>query len=208
MIRITHTLGLLTFVLMTSLSACARPGPLPDPRLLVNRAQIDQSPKPLLLSKVDTLGGGGTMIVLARRDGVVTWRTADFVTFSYRDGLLLATRGLGYDLMSADVSGTHAALVGEPKQDYARFATYLGPNDETLFRAFRCNMRNVGSDLVRSFDISFPAIRMEETCTSTGLQITNRYWIAPGGGVRRSLQWVGPELGYLETEQISRNIVE
>ena len=192
---------------LLALTACAPQGTPPDPRLLVKRSQIDRAPEPLLLTALPGRGGG-TMIVQGRRDGVLTWRTADFISISYRDGLLVATRGLGPDLMSADVAGTRAALSGGPRDDYPRFASFLGPDDETVLRAMRCRMRDAGPDPVQSFGLAFPATRLEETCTGTGLRITNTYWMAPGGGLRRSLQWAGPELGYLETEQISRDILE
>lgn len=193
--------------LIAALTACTPKGTPPDPRTLLTADQIRVSPQPLLLSKIDGLGGG-TMIVAGQRDGVVTWRTADFLNFSYRDGLLTATRGLSSDLMSADVSGTHTALTGGPMQDYPRFASYLGADDETELRAFRCVMRNAGSDTVTSFGTLFPTTLMQETCYSPGLQIDNRYWLAPGGGIRRSFQWVSPDIGYLETEQLSKNIIE
>ncbi|WP_386685019.1 YjbF family lipoprotein [Loktanella sp. R86503] len=193
--------------LIAALTACTPKDAPPDPRDLLTAAQIRASSQPLLLSRIDGIGGG-TMIVAGRRDGIVTWRTADFVNFSYRDGLLTATRGLGDDVMSADVSGTHAALTGGPVQDYPRFASYLGADDETRFRAFRCVMRNAGPEAVTSFGTVFPATLMQETCYSPGLQIDNRYWLAPGGGIRRSLQWVSPDVGYLETEQLSRTIIQ
>lgn len=200
-------LTILTLALTVSIAACTPKGQPPDPRALLTSGQIRALNQPLLLSKIEDLGGG-TMIIAGRRAGVVTWRTTDFVNVSYRDGLLIATRGLPGDLMSADVSGTRAALTGGPVQDYPRFATYLGPDDETLFRSFRCNMTNAGSDPVISFGRRFPATLMRETCFSTGLQVENRYWVAPGGGIRRSFQWIGEELGYLETEQLFEEIAE
>lgn len=206
MTSMPRTLALLILTTSFGLTACAKPAP-PNPRLLIARSQIDAAGQSMLLSEVDTFGGG-TMIVSGQGGGVVTWRTADFVTLSYRDGLLVATRGLSHDLMSADVSGTQAALAGGSQQDYPRFASYLGSNDETVFRAFRCTLRNAGPDPVRSFDILFPATLFEETCYSTDLKVENRYWLAPGGGVRRSIQWIGPQLGYLMSEQISREIAQ
>ena len=189
-----------------ALAACA-PAQRPDPRSLITPAQIAAVDQPLLLSGIESLGGG-TLIVAGQRDGVVTWRTADNVTLSYRDGLLVATRGLPEDVMSADVAGTRAALAGGPRADYPRFVSYLGPDDETLFRAFRCTMQDAGPDPVQSFGRVFPATLLRETCYSTGLTVENRYWVAPGGGIRRSFQWLGPELGSLETEQLSEQITE
>lgn len=196
--------ALFAVLLMT---ACTPQVPI-DPRAILNRAQIDASPQPILLADAARLNGGATLVEMGRRDGVVTWRTRDFAALSYRDGLLVATRGLGFDLMSADVSGSRAALSGGPAQGYTRLASFLGPEDDTVFRAFVCEMRNAGSDSVQSFGLTFPALRMEETCYGKNLRIDNRYWVAPGGGLRRSIQWVSPEVGYLETEQISRDIVE
>ena len=189
--------------IVASLAACARPV-APDLRSALSRSNIDGSPQPLLLAELPTQALAATLAPAGERDGVVTWRTGQGQTLSFRNGVLIATRGLGDDLMSADVSGTLAALSGGPVSGYPRLMTYLDGEDGTLFRAMTCEMAPPTSSSVSSFDVTFPTMLWTETCYTTGLSVENRYWLNADGTMRRSEQWVGPMLGTLASEWISR----
>ena len=61
-----------------------------------------------------TLLGRNAVAAMTRagsNNGVETWRTAKGVTLSFRDGILVASRGLGGDLMGANVDGVLAAIL-------------------------------------------------------------------------------------------------
>ena len=183
------------------MAACAAPVAI-DIRGTLTRAQIDGSPQPLLLAEVPGNAVAATLIPLGSRDGMDTWRTAGNQTLSFRDGVLIATRGLGDDLMSADVSGTLAALNGAAG-DYARHQTYLDGDGQTVFRSLLCSMDAGRPATVDSFGVTFPTTLRVETCHTTGLSIENRYW-TDAGRMRRAEQWIGPALGPLVTERLSR----
>jgi hypothetical protein len=198
MTRLLANLGL---ALM--LAACAPPVAI-DLRSALTRAAIDQSEDALLLAELPARALAATLAPRGERDGVVTWNTGQGQTLSFRGGVLVATRGLGDDLMSADVSGTLAALNGGPQSGYPRLLTFVDGTGRTEFRALLCDMGPPVADPVLSFGIGFPAVRREETCGTTGGIVTNRYWIGSDGIMRRAEQWVGPTLGTLATEQVTR----
>jgi hypothetical protein len=189
--------------LALGLAGCG-PTIVPDVRSLLSRAAIDGYGAPLLFVEVPDQALAASLIVEEIRDGTETWRTADRQTISLQEGLLVATRGLGNDVMSADVSGTRAALAGGPRTQYARFASFLDGDDRTVFRSLLCNMAPPRPDTVESFSLAFPVSLHVETCATTGLVIENRYWTDPDGTMRRSQQWAGPALGMLYIERISR----
>mgnify|MGYP003897263681 CR=1 FL=1 len=61
-----------------------------------------------------TLLGRNAVAAMTRagsNNSVETWRTAKGVTLSFRDGILVASRGLGGDLMGANVDGVLAAIL-------------------------------------------------------------------------------------------------
>lgn len=185
------------------LSACA-PGAAPDVRAQISRAQVDRSTQPLLLAEIPALNAAATMVPLGSRDGVVTWRTADDVALSFRDGIVIASRGLGFDLISADVAGTLAALDGGRQSGYSRLLTLLDGEGQTLFRAFLCEMGPPRAETIGIVGASFATIRRDETCHSTGLTVENSYWRDADGTMRRARQWLSPGAGLLTTERLTR----
>lgn len=193
----------LAVLALLALAACAPP-PAPDIRSQISRAQVDRSPVPLLLAEVPELRVAATLAPRGNREGVATWRTADDVALSFREGVLVATRGLGDDLISADVAGTLAALEGGPQTGYSRLLTLLDGEGRTTFRAFVCEMSPPQTERIAVLGAAFDTQRQDESCFSTGLRVDNSYWRDADGTMRRARQWVSPIAGYLTTERLTR----
>jgi hypothetical protein len=193
----------IAILMLALLAACAQK-PAPDLRGLLSRAAIDRSPQPLILAELPSQNVVATLIPRDTLDSVVTWRTGRGQTLSFRDGVLVATRSLGNDLMSADVAGTQAALRGGPQQGYSRLMTYLDGQGQTLFRAMLCGMDAGQPATVNSFGVAFPTTLRIETCFTTGKRVENRYWLNADSTMRRAEQWVGPGTGPLTIEWLSR----
>lgn len=193
------------FAALALMAACGAQGPSgAEIRAALTPEQLERAQAPVLLAEVPEAGLAATLVLAGSRDGVETWRTGDNQTLSFRDGVLVATRGLGDDLMSADVSGTLAALRGGAREGYPRLLTYLDGEDRTLFRAMICSMSAPESATVEGIGAVYATWLSVETCHTTGLSVTNRYWQDSDGTMRRATQWVGPGLGMLVTERLTR----
>ncbi|HKL65436.1 MAG TPA: YjbF family lipoprotein [Roseovarius sp.] len=143
--------------------------------------------------RLPATGAQATLAPVARNGGVTVWQTLDGITLSFRDGVLIATRGLGDDLMSADVDGTLAMLRGSDRAtQYPHIRSYLDGEDRTVFRSFQCR-REAGPDR-----------QITERCVSTDVGMTNIYWLDGAGEITRSRQWVSPAVDYMETERLPR----
>lgn len=130
---------------------------------------------------------------VAQRDDIIVWQTLDGISLAFRNGVLVGTRGLGHDLMSADVSGTVAMLQGAGGGGYyPQFRSYVDGENRTVFRSYQC--RRSGGD----------GARITETCVSPEETVENVYWLDGGGGVIGTRQWIGPELEYMETRLVVR----
>lgn len=145
-------------------------------------------------------GAQATLGPVARNGDVTVWQTLDGITLSFRNGLLIGTRGMGDDLMSADVAGT-LAMLREPATDLYHLHTrsYLDGEDRTVFRRYQCReteRADAQVDLVGRIE---PVLRSTVRCVSPSDEITNVYWIDGSGQVLRSRQWVSPAVGYMET---------
>lgn len=155
-----------------------------------------------------TLPARGARAVLgpvARDRGVTIWQTLDGVGLSFRGGVLVASRGLGYDLMSADVDGTLALLKGSGDGGYYPvIRAYLDGEDRTQFRGFQCRRATADGTAGAVGRLPGAARRIDERCVSPDRRVTNTYWLDAAGRVIGSRQWVGPGTEYMETELIVR----
>ena len=153
---------------------------------------------------IPALGARGFVTQSAQNDGVVTWKTADNTTFSFRQGVIVSTRGLGDDLMGADVGQTLAALRGGAEDWGPRVHGYMNAEYQSYFMSFQCRRTASDRDNVQIGDRIVSATRTTETCLNDEIQIENAYWRNGNGVMVKSRQWVSPGVGYMETERAIR----
>jgi len=181
-----------------------------DPRASLDRATLEAQGQPVLYATLPALGTAARMRPSGRNGDVVTWRTPDRVSVSLASGVLVATRGLGYDLMSAETTRARAALseaaAGAPPSGagYPRIYGYLDGEHRPQFRSFFCRVSGRDRDVIEILGARRAVVRITETCSDPDLDFTNIYWRGPDGLTWKSRQWVGPDLGYLHTERLVR----
>ena len=132
------------------------------------------------------------------RASVITWKTKDGATFSQRGGVLIQTRGLGADLMSAD-----APSVGQLRSgaSYQRIYYFLGADDQGTRRTYDCTASVVGSESIEIMARSHATTHVTEVCQRPLGNLTNEYWIE-GGSIRKSRQFVSGGIGYVDFERV------
>lgn len=136
-----------------------------------------------------------TLAVEAVNGTVTTWHTADMVTLSFDRGVLVGTRGLGDDLMGAGADKTLAALAGGNAGPYRRQLRYLDGENHSVYITAGCTMTRRGTEIFGKQRLR----RHDELCRTFHESFTNTFWTDAHGTIRRARQWVGPEVGYLET---------
>lgn len=141
----------------------------------------------LLTVGIPTRGAEATLVLVARNQGVETWSTGDNVTVSMQNGVVVATRGLGFDVMGSDVGPTLNALAGRQAGSYVVKRRYLTPDNQPEPVAATCTMgRSANGQFI-------------EDCQSDGVSFQNQYALDGTGRVASSKQWIGPEVQYLNT---------
>lgn len=201
MIRILLSL----LVLTAAVSACTRAqGPSADQiRAQVNQLGPSALNEPLLLADLEELDRAATLIVMDRKADAITWRTGDNSSLSFDEGVLVATRGLGFDLMVADVSGTKAALQGRGGS-YEIFRNTLDGEDRIQVHTFVCQVTGRASETLSTLQGPRSVIRVTESCRSPIEMIENIYWRAADGMILKSRQWISQGAGYVTTERLAR----
>ena len=129
------------------------------------------------------------LIEAGRNGNVVTYFTPDGISMALRDGVLVGTRGLGFDLMTADVSGPLAALAGGKSTDVVRVHRYLDGANDIQVRRLMCSYTRTDT-------------KIAETCRSPDTTISNSYVMSESGRIASSRQWIGSEAGYVQIQQV------
>ena len=158
----------------------------------------------VILVTVPALRAQGYAVPSARIGSVTTWRTADNATFSFDRGVIVSTRGLGDDLMGADIDQSIAASTGGAGGWAPRINGYMNGEYQSYFMTFQCRRSGSQSDSVVLGDRSVSATRFTETCVNDEREIENTYWRNGNGVMVKSRQWVSPSVGYMETERVIR----
>ena len=174
-----------------------------DPRSLLTREAIDKSAIPVLLAGIETRNAYATLSLFGENRGVISWLTADGIGLYLRQGVLVSTRGLGQDLMAADVADVIRAIqTGHGTA--IKIHDYLDGEDQMYRRSFYCTIRTKGREKLNIYGLSVATRHVVESCQNPELKYENDYWISSGNRIWQSRQWIGPDLQYLTMQYLSR----
>lgn len=127
------------------------------------------------------------------------WSNPDGSQVFLRDGVLVGTRGLVADLMSAAAPSV-ATLVQGPAT-HERTYYYLDGNDTIYPLRYDCVVSAAGEGARAG-----AAYALVEACKGESGQFVNKFWIAGDLTVTKSRQWIGSGVGYADiSQQTARN---
>jgi Group 4 capsule polysaccharide lipoprotein gfcB, YjbF len=115
-------------------------------------------------------------------------------------GMVLETRGLGDELMSARVPP--AALVASGTGSFQREYYYLDGADQDIRWDYDCTFATTGHETIEIIGLAYDTRIVTETCRGAEGRITNQYWVESGGKIRQSLQWISKGVGYMKLESV------
>lgn len=173
--------------------AAASPAPAP-----VSRKDLEAYGKPILRVRSERLGQDGFLTIADAKADVVTWTAQGQATFSLRDGVLIQTRGLGADLMSAEAPSLSQLQSGA---SYTRVYFFLGEDDRGTRRTYDCVASTVGREKITVLDKTHDVTHVSELCTRPNSKVTNEFWIE-GKTIRKSRQWASSRVSYVEFERV------
>ncbi|MGJ8616389.1 MAG: YjbF family lipoprotein [Sulfitobacter sp.] len=129
---------------------------------------------------------------------IEVWKTTDNAHVILRDGVLIATKGLGGDLRSSDARAAIAGFDGQGGGGERLFVLdRLDGSAQTV--AFACDMTQLGRETIQIVDQRVSTYHIREKCIFENASFDNEYWVETSGGrMRKSRQWVGPTYGYID----------
>ena len=170
--------------------------PAEQPLITEELAQADE----FLFVTIRLLGAVIPMSPAAQTGDVQTWIAPTGATVALENEILVATRGLGFDVSGIDPIGTRAAIVAGGGSS-SRTHGFLTPTDQIDTLRMDCTVTQVGSEDVDMPRGTVSLTKFEEECSSPRLIFQNEYWTDDDGDIVRSLQMLSPELGFLLLER-------
>jgi len=143
------------------------------------------------------------MVPAGTNRGVTTWTSAEDRTISLRDGVMIASRGFGPDIMQA--AAPTAAQLAAGRGTLQRSYFYLDGADQTRRFDYTCALSTVGSETITVFGRQHTTRHVTETCRSAAVEFTNDYWFEGGNFIRKSKQLFVPEWGYATISRVIDN---
>jgi hypothetical protein len=131
---------------------------------------------------------------------ITAWETVDRTSVVVQRGIVLETRGLGDDLMSARVPS--AAQVTSGTGTFERTYFYLDGADQEIRWDYTCTFATTGQEPIQIIGLAYDTRIITETCRGAQGRITNQYWVEPGGKIRQSVQWISKGVGYMKLESV------
>ena len=164
------------------------------------RAKLQKDGQPILLASNGTLKYGNLLAPFGGNNGVQTWSSTSYQTISLRDGVMVATRGFGSDLMSSVLPsiGTIAAAKGQTQRRYS----YLDGADQPQSLNYTCTLTPAGTESIEVMAKSFASRKVTEACTGPAGAFTNEYWFDRGTNLRQSKQFLAPGIDNMLIQRV------
>jgi hypothetical protein len=191
--------GALLKSLSSSGMARIRGGSAPEP---MTRARLAEVVTPVMLMTIERTGVEALFAEIETSRGVETWSSVDDITISLRNGVIVATRGFGADLMAANVPAVSLASGGG--QGHTRQHSTLNGEDQPVQTDFTCRFSQDGVKAVDIVQISYSLTHVVETCAAGDLSFQNDFWLGSDQKIRKSRQWISPEVGFITIEDVGR----
>jgi Group 4 capsule polysaccharide lipoprotein gfcB, YjbF len=176
--------------------ATAAATPAPE----VTRAAVEAAGAPALRASIPSRGAVAFLGVRATKGDIITWQTTDRTSVVLQRGMVLETRGLGDELMSARVPP--AALVASGTGSFQREYYYLDGADQDIRWDYDCTFATTGRETIEIIGLAYDTRLVTETCRGAEGRITNQYWVESGGKIRQSVQWISKGVGYMKLESV------
>ena len=159
------------------------------------------APQDFMLVTVASRDIAGLARMTTDNSGQRTWIGEAGYTVTLDDGLLVATRGLGGDLIAANTAGVRAILrqgggVTERQHDY------LDDRDRIQTETYTCTIEAKGPQEVDLGIRKETAEFWTETCANARIQFENQYFVDETGTIIAARQFVSQTVAYVRNNEL------
>lgn len=158
-------------------------------------------PQDFMVVNVPTVGISAPARLHTKNGARETWQVQNGATLAYEQGVMVATRGLIDDLLTASSAGVRAAIAAGGGSYQRGFET-LDTQDQLVTTMLDCTM---AADGVEEVDLGLRKVAMRkfsETCQNSAVSFQNAYWFDSAGQMLQSRQFVSVTVGYVYANRL------
>ncbi|WP_375257687.1 YjbF family lipoprotein [Citreimonas sp.] len=161
--------------------------------------------EPVMILETESTGARFMMIGIERNGPYRTFGNAARETVTFRDGLVVQTRGLGGDLMSSDETALLSQLRSRSTGTVPYVMRFLTPEDVTREIAFTCLVTSEGQQASVSMGAyAASGLVMNADCNTDDLRVSSTFIVTPDGYIASARQWMGETQGMLSSQTLRR----
>ncbi len=180
----------------------APPESAPDPAIVARVANeaLARTEGPVAIYHLEKHKASAVLRPIARNGDYVTWASytgSERLSVTSKDNVLVATRGLGDDLMSSELEGLLALVKARQDGTAEIRQNYLDGENQTHEVTSVCTVRRGARENVPgATGGQVRATTMTATCRGEDETVENTYVVSDAGEILRSRHWAGPSMGH------------
>ncbi len=164
-----------------------------------NKKWLSRFKQPIILISSEDKKTQATLVLLGNNNEKLTWVSADGISLSFYNGVLISSRGFAQDLIALNhpfIKKPFKKLGKEYKKTY-RYIN--GENDYDDIK-FTCRMRKKSNLSMTILDSKILVDKATENCKSIEYSFSNYYYLLSNTEiVIKSNQWINPSNKSFET---------
>jgi len=132
--------------------------------------------------------------------GKETWVSPDGISLTFENGLLISTRGLGFDLMSVQIGQPLAQI--HDGDTYMRRHEYLDGRNQISTQDYQCTISSEGERSITIVELTYTTEVLREDCIGATQRFQNSYWRGQDGTIWQARHWVSAEIGIIGNQRL------
>jgi hypothetical protein len=166
---------------------------------------LANSTGPLALLHLKKTGTTTVLRQIETNGAYVTWAaygSSDRRSLTTKGGLITATRGLGFDLMSSDVNGVLSLITHRQNGTAKRVQRYLNGENIIYEIVADCTVSRGPVQALKIGTKSQNATQMSVSCKAPDHEFTNTYLVSGNGQIVQAQQWLSPFYGHAVIQRL------
>lgn len=165
------------------------------------KGALELNKGPLILASFET-GYTDIFGMVGENGAMRTYNSPGSRALILRDGVLVGTRGFGFDVMSADTDAVARLIRARQPGQAKKVVRYLDGLGLERPIPFDCTVSTGAQTHYTYAGQPWAGQQVVERCSGSGLVIANTYVVSAQGQVVASRQWVMPQIGYITVQTV------
>ncbi|EAQ24216.1 YjbF family lipoprotein [Roseovarius sp. 217] len=179
----------------------------PDPQLVSSVAMkaLANTTGPVALYALEDRKAAAVLRPIEQNGPHQTWASygsSDRRSATTRNGVLVATRGLGNDLMSSRIEPL-LDVVTRRENGVAKIQQrYLDGENKIVTLKSDCKITRGDTETLAGANGTASVVRMTAECWQSDRSVVNSYLVDSSGRILQSRHWAGPTMGYSAIQRL------